>query len=225
MLRLIVVTICMLSPFTSYAENLPPKVINIATVQDLPSLDQFSELIHKTYTRMGYRVRFMHMPIARQTIETNKGSADAMVIKISSIEQSNPNLIRVPVLLAGGGLFLYCQIEIPCDRSVMDEPSNIIGAILGINFTSPYIENYAASFYKTTSVNQLVEMMSKKRLSYILTLEAEGSGDLVEIDKSKYNVVKLDDFEGYHYIHRRIETILPELTLTLKNLIEENNRQ
>jgi hypothetical protein len=164
------------------------------------------------------------MPIAREIIEIKKGTTDAMIIKLPVIEPSNPDLIRVPVTLATGGIFLYCQIDLLCNQSVMDEPSNLIGAITGHNVTTIYLAGRAASVYKTAQVNQLAKMLTTKRLNYILTLEIKGLGNISGLDKSKYNAVKLESTEAYHYIHRRIERILPELTLSLKNVIDQNNK-
>ena len=221
MLKLIVVTFFLFFNFISYAGNASLKQINISSIKYLQVTDQYKKFVLAAYTGLGYRVSFIEMPIARSIIEINKGTVDAMVIKLSAIEQKNPDLIRVPVVLATGALFLYCQIELPCNQSVMDKPSNMIGALIGHNLTTIYLAKYSASVYQTTTANQLAKMLSKKRLNYILTLEIDDHGNYVGLVKSKYNTVKLERLEAYHYIHRRIEGILPELTLSLKNVIDE----
>jgi len=224
MLKLIVVASLLFFYFTSDAGHSPLKQIKISNVENILGVDQYRKLVLKAYTDIGYNLEFVEMPIAREIVEIKKGRIDAMIIKLSAIEQSNPDLIRVPVILATGGLFLYCQIDLPCDQSVMDEPLNLIGAITGHNLTTIYLAGRAASVYKTAAGNQLAEMLSKKRLDYILTLEIKGIGNISGLDKLKYNAVKLESVEAYHYIHRRIERILPELTLSLKNVIDENNK-
>ena len=224
MLKLTVVTFFLFFHFISYAGNASLKQIKISSIKDLRVIDQYRKLVFKAYTDIGYEVEFKEMPAARAVFEINKGTVDALVIRFSVIEKSNPDLIRVPVVLATGELFLYCQIGLPCDQSVVDEPLNLIGAIIGHNFTTVYLEGHAASVYKTTTANQLAEMLSRNRLNYILASEVDGLGSLIELDKSKFNTFKLDRLEAYHYIHRRIENILPELTLSLKNIIDENSK-
>ncbi len=220
MLRLIFVTFFLSLQFTPYADNSPLKQINISSIKDLHIIDRYRELVLKAYTDLGYSVDFIEMPAARGFAEINKGTVDALVIRLSVIESNNPDLIRVPVILASGDILLYCQIELPCDHSVLDEPANLIGAVIGQNFTTAYLKGRAASVYKTTTVSQLAEMLSKKRLNYILMFEVDGLGTIVELDKSKYNIIKLDRLAAFHYIHKRIESILPELTLSLKNILE-----
>tara|TARA_R110001583_G_scaffold195215_2_gene370530 strand:+ start:3321 stop:3638 length:318 start_codon:yes stop_codon:yes gene_type:complete len=104
----------------------------------------------------------------------------------------------------------------------LNDSSNIIGAVIGSNFTAMYLKELSSSIYNITTTNQLAVMLSKKRLDYIFTLELDGSGNYIGIDKSKYNTFKISRVEAYHYIHRRIEGILPELTLSLKSVIDEN---
>jgi len=224
MFKLIVVVSLLFFYFTSDAGYAPLKQIKMSNVKNILGVDEYRKLVLKAYTDLGYTLEFIEMPIAREIREINRGTIDAMIIKLTAIEQSNPDLIRVPVILASGGLFLYCQIDLPCDQSVMDEPSNLVGAITGHNLTTIYLARRAASVYKTAAASQLSEMLSKKRLDYILTLEIKGIGNISGLDKSKYNTVKLESVEAYHYIHRRIERILPELTLSLKNVIDENNK-
>ncbi len=220
MSKLIVVTFILFCHFTSYATYYPHKKINISSIEGLRIKDEYRKLVLKAYTDLGYKVEFTEMPSAREVIEIDKGTVDALVIRFSVIEKSNPDLIRVPVALATGELFIYCQIELPCDQSVVDEPSHLIGALIGQNFSTAYLEGRKASVYKVTTTNQLAEMLSKKRLDYILAFEIDGFDTLIELDKSKYNVFKLDNLEAFHYIHRRIENILPELTLSLKNIVK-----
>lgn len=220
MLKFIVGAFLLFFYFTSYAGYSPLNKIKISSIKGLPVMEQYRELVLKAYAAIGYSVEFMEMPSAREIIEINKGTVDALVVRLSVIEKGNPDLIRVPVILATGELFLYCQIDVPCNHSVVDEPSNVIGAVFGQNYSSIYLEKSAASVYKTATANQLAEMLSKKRLNYILTFEVNGFGNVIGLDKSKYNVVKLDSFRAFHYIHRRIENILPELTLSLKNTVK-----
>ncbi|MFT6901797.1 MAG: hypothetical protein ACJAXS_001996 [Colwellia sp.] len=225
MLKLIVVVSLLFFCFISNAGDSPLKQIRVSNIEDILGVDHYRKLVLKAYTGIGYNVTFIAMPIAREIIEIKKGTIDAMIIKLSAIEPSDPDLIRVPVILATGEIFLYCQIGLLCNQSVMDEPSNLIGAITGHNFTTIYLDGRAASVYKTAQVNQLAKMLTTKRLNYILTLEVKGFGNISGLDKSKYNAVKLESIEAYHYIHRRIKRILPELTLSLQNVINENNKR
>jgi len=224
MLRLIVVMLLLFFHFTSYAEHSSSKQIKISSIKNSSFIDRYRKLVLKAYTDLGYSVKMTEISAGREIVEINKGTVDALVIRLSVIEKNNPDLIRVPVILAKGGLFLYCQKRLPCNHSVVDEPLNLIGAIFGQNVTSEYLKGHTASVYKTSTAEQLAEMLSKKRLNYILTVDINGFGNIVGLDESKYNTVKLDSLEAFHYIHKRIEETLPELTVSLKNIIDENSR-
>ncbi len=202
------------------ADYSPHKTISISSVEEFRKVDEYRKLVLKAYTGLGYKVEFTEMPSEREIIEVNKGTIDALVIRFSVIEKSNPDLIRVPVILATAGLFLYCDIELPCDQSVVDEPSHLIGALISQNFSTAYLEDSKASVYKVGTSHQLARMLSIKRLNYILAFEVDGLGTHFELDKSKYKVFKVDSLVAFHYIHRRIKNILPKLTPSLKNIVK-----
>ena len=93
MLKLIIVTFFLFFHFTSYAGYTPLKEIKISNREKLHLVGPYKEFVLKAYKGIGYRVKLIEMPIARQTFEINRGTVDAIVIRLSTIEQNNPDLI------------------------------------------------------------------------------------------------------------------------------------
>tara|TARA_R110001583_G_scaffold195215_2_gene370529 strand:+ start:2967 stop:3299 length:333 start_codon:yes stop_codon:yes gene_type:complete len=109
MIKLIVFTTFLFFHFASKAGNIALKKINISIINNLAIIEQYKEPVLKAYRDIGYQIRFIEMPLAREILEINKGTIDAIVLGLSILEQNNSNLIRVPIILASGDLLLYCQ--------------------------------------------------------------------------------------------------------------------
>lgn len=222
MLRVIALLCFCLCYIMVSAEAAPKKQVKISVIEDLAVIDKYRALILKAYTGIDYQVEFLAMPAAREILEINKGTVDAITIRLSVIEPAYPDFVRVPVLLATGDFFLYCQLDLPCDKTILASRDNLVGLVVGVNFASLYMNDYSASVYKSVNAKLLGELLIIKRLNYILTLEVDGYGNLTNLDSTKFNRVNLERVEAYHYIHRRIEHLLPELTQSLNNVLNSH---
>jgi hypothetical protein len=199
-------------------ESLKPK-IHIATVTNTEIIAPFQKLMLKAYSQNGYRVAFHPTPAGRSLTATNKGEFDAELIRISVIEEAAPNLIRVPVVLTKGELKLYCLISVRCDKSILDDSSQVIGVLRGFNLTSKYMEKRNASVYSLPSTDSLGKIIEKNRLEYILTVQNKKLGNAALLDEAKYQSITLSTFNAYHYLHKKHKDLIPKLTETLNKLL------
>jgi len=173
------------------------------------------------YNLLGYKVDFYPIVTGRSIKLTEIGELDAEAVRISIIETSVKNLLRVPTLLGRGTLELYCLPNIVCDTSVLEQKDNLIGVISGTNITSAYMKNKGASVYHIPSNLVLSQLLNLKRLNYILSLSVnnENRNNIVGIDKSKYQVIPLKQFEAFHYVHKKHKSLVPYLASSLEQAI------
>ncbi len=61
----------------------------------------------------------------------------------------------------------------------------------------------------------------KGRLNYILIVNEDQLGKIGDFDESHLQKVEIHRSEGYHYIHKKHEKLLPQLTKTLQLAIEK----
>jgi len=206
-------------PFYSFSENRSP--LKVEMIEDIPVLLWYKNYLLKAYSRLGYRLSFIEVQAGRGLIEAKKGNFDALTTRISIIEDQLPNFVRIPIILAQGNLTLYCQVEVPCERSVLDNMENIIGVPTGKNMATSYMKDKTASIYHVISGQKLVEMFDKKRLEYVLTIEAEEFGNYVQPPSITYRKIELQHFEAFHYLNKKHQALVKPLTDELAAAIEE----
>jgi len=202
-------------------DNTTRPSISIAIISDLNVAEDLQKHLIYAYKLLGYKVEFYPMFPGRALKLTNKGELDAEAIRIPIIERKAPNLIRIPVSLVKGHLELYCAYKVPCDESILNNENNIIGVVSGTNITTTYMKTKGASAYNIASNLVLAQLLERNRLDYILSLSTKGSKNIVDIDRSKYQVIQLYEFDSYHYIHKKHINIISNLTSALQKAQDE----
>lgn len=197
------------------------KSIVVSLVPDITILDWYKRYVALAYQKLGYKVIFKELPFGRAVNLGSKGQVGAMLIRISAIEEKMPEFIRVPVPLAHGKAILYCQKNLACDETQLDNSLNIIGVFSGINFTNNLMVGKQASTYEISTFEQAEKMFLKKRLPYLISLDKTDLGFYIEDHPENFNKVVLAKYQAFHYLHRSHSHLLPELTKALDAAIQE----
>ena len=198
------------------------KSIVVSLVPDTTVLDTYKRYIASAYQQIGYKVIFKELPFGRAINLGTKGQVDAMLIRISAIEDQMPEFIRVPVLLAKGKAVLYCHKNVVCHETELDNPNNIIGVFSGINFTNKVMAGKRASTYEISTFEQAEKMFLKQRLPYLISLDKTDLGFYMKENPENFNSVVLAHYQAYHYIHRSKADLMPELTQALEEVMQDN---
>ncbi|WP_448248169.1 hypothetical protein [Thalassotalea agariperforans] len=198
------------------------KPIVVSLVPDTTVLDTYKRYIGSAYQQIGYKVIFKELPFGRAINLGTKGQVDAMLIRISAIEEQMPEFIRVPVLLAKGKAVLYCHKNVVCHETELDNPNNIIGVFSGINFTNKVMAGKRASTYEISTFEQAEKMFLKQRLPYLISLDKTDLGSYMKENPENFNSIVLAHYQAFHYIHRSKADLLPELTQALEDVMQGN---
>jgi len=87
--------------------------------------------------------------------------------------------------------------------------------------SSNYMQQMQASIYSVKSSDNLGLMLIRGRLNYILVINEDQFGSVINFDDSQYQKVEILRSEGYHYIHKKHAHLLPKLTKALQLAIEQ----
>jgi len=182
---------------------------------------RFEKYILFAYNQIGYKVVFEKILTARAREMVNAGRLDALMVAEKEIDQIYTNLIRVPVMLARGSLVLYCNEEVICQESALHNENNIIGVVSGNSMSGNYMRQMRASTYAVKGQEHLGVMLTRGRLNYVLTVDEDRLGNLSDLDDSAYKKLEVYRSEGYHFINKKHQQLLPELTQALQLAIEK----
>ncbi|WP_448211544.1 hypothetical protein [Colwellia sp. MEBiC06753] len=194
--------------------------ITLDTLKEFPGIAQVESILVKSYARLGYRVYFSDLTPGRAAVQADKGELDGLIIRADQILSKTKNLIKIPIALLEGNLMLYCLPEIDCDLSVLENSENVIGAVSGLNISNEVLSDKRASSYQVKTHAALQDMLAKKRLKYILTIEVDGLG-LLHNFPDNFQKIFVKRLAGYHAVHKNLSDIVPALTSSIQLTINE----
>jgi len=182
---------------------------------------RFEKYLLSAYNQLGYKVVFEKILVVRARVMVDAGILDGMMLAEKEIEQTYSNILRVPVMLARGSLVLYCNKQVDCQVSALSDANIVVGVISGHSMSAQYMRNMRASTYAVKSSEKLGLMLTKGRLDYVLNVNEEQFGNMGVFDENMYQKIEVVRTEGYHYIHKKHEHLLPELTQALQLAVEK----
>lgn len=200
--------------------------INMKTLHiTVPLSDKLSNRLEKylayAYEQIGYKVVFDKILPARARKMVDAGQLDGMMVAEKEIEQAFNHLVRVPVMLAKGSLMLYCNKDVDCQLSALDNPNHTVGVISGNSISSHFMQKKQAVTHGLKSDQLLGTMLTKGRLNYVLIVNEAHLGSLGNFDERLFKKVELYRTEGYHYLYMKHKLLLPNLTKALKLAIKK----
>lgn len=175
------------------------------------------------YKRAGLTADFKPLPHNRSVFSANEGIVDGDVGRVPSIEENNPNLLRVNVKLMdlnGAAYTLHAEIG-NYDESLLRKYR--VGYVLGVKWPQAVLDgreaitapNYAALF----------EMLLDGRIDLALATEASADSVFNELQSRAKNIRRLlpSVFSApiYHYVHKKNAEIVPRLEQAIKEINEE----
>lgn len=181
------------------------------------------------YKELNYNIEFPIYPSKRALIQTNNGDIDGISARIEGIEKSYKNLIRIPIAICRMIITLYSTQDIKL-TSLNDLAKYKVSFQKGNIAIAKLLKNVKTT--KVTSNLQLFKMLSSKRVDIIVTGESTAQN---YINKNNINLIQrlsysLPEIPLYHYLHKKHQTLIPNITdklieLEKKGIVEKIIRQ
>lgn len=204
------------------AAPLPPeRVIRLAMMENIPKLtDQPQATLTQVYARLGYRLEVTPLPFARSLLAANYGDYDGELARLAQIEESAPQLKRVPVAV---GYVHYVPYVMDTQKARLESWEAIrksglrIGARRGARLTESHVAPQLLT--QVNSYDSLLAMLIMGRIDVVIAPEGqleENFKDVSERLKPELGHIKsLPRFASvplYHYVHERNAALIPALT-------------
>jgi len=180
------------------------------------------ELLSETYKQLGISFKLIQMNQNDVLAAANEGIIDGQLGKISGLDLQYPNLIKidVPLLTFNLELISYCQ---SCSLNQIQS--------LAIHTDYPVAEKYLAShpydgqLYKVRSLQTVLNLLIQKQVPAAMVIDF-----YIEPYEQKLGAVgiqskTLQEYQIFHYIHRKNEKLVAPLTKILTELKKSGTMQ
>lgn len=202
-------------PLQALAEELVFSVID-----DVPSTRLAKQILSRAYTDQSISIRPLVVPSRRALLIANQGSVDGDLFRIAGIEQSHPNLIRVPYPLLEGHLHLATA-----DPTITDwTPETLQTWTIAIRRGVIIAERATAGMNTLVadSYDQMAELMKHGRVDVALVSDIEGRSPMTSKTWVQIKILHrpVVHFRLYHYLHKKHAARVQPLAESLRRMTD-----
>lgn len=183
---------------------------------------QSSLLLEQAYEKLGIALDFQEATARRALLESENGNWDGEVLRIGSITEQAPNLRRVPVVLATLQIALFQRDDL---AEIL--PTQLQGKRLavpaGYRIAEQLSKQYGFELMETSDLAAALKMVELGRAD--CTLHS------LQIGQQRIEMLKLQHVISYghilaqiplyHFLHRKHEDLIPQITPILEALIKQ----
>ncbi|WP_297834875.1 transporter substrate-binding domain-containing protein [uncultured Roseibium sp.] len=181
--------------------------------------------LQKAYSSLGIELEIVENTPSRALVESTSGKTDGEVIRIGSVGDRYPTLVRVDVPLLSVVAYGYTNRADLKDKSLEDLKSlragHVRGAVFGEMAASGFAEVWSAE-----EPEQLFLMLKQKRLDLVFVrelrakemIERFGLEDAFSLPSSR------KEYAFYHYLHERHRDLAPQVEEALRAVLSGEDK-
>lgn len=185
---------------------------------------QFETLIIQAYQELNIQVEIIRMPAKRALAESSKNTwVDAELARVAEAEVYLPNFIRIATPLMTAGVNSYSlknDIDISDWQSLKNYHVVTLRGLIGI---TSKLKQTNIVFHETSTVEQAIKMLKMDRMDILvlpeLLLNEDNLAHLASAGPLQKKTIA--QFEVFHFIHKRHENLVPQLTLNLQKQLKK----
>lgn len=179
---------------------------------DSPDHRLIMRVVGEAYEHLQIPVEFVEFPGKRSLYEANAGTVDADLSRIKEVEQEFTSLRRVPTPVFWFEATVFSKRK---DLKINGWDS-LRGLRIGIMRGMIYAERGVKDFPRLTVVDRpihLFKMLDSDRIDIAIFSDLNGLHIIKELKLTSIHALKppLERINGYHYIHKKHEHLLPKL--------------
>jgi len=194
--------------------------VNFFAKQNKHHDDSYKFFIRQIYKTIGIDTHFLHYPAERSLILSNSGRLDGEVVRAEGLERKYPNLKMIPTPiheLEVLALSIDLDVEI---KDWQDLSPYKTGIVTGIKYSER--KTKSMNIHRVTYLEQLLQMLVKKRLDIVLCTRISCLKALTELKLNNIKVIgSFDSVPLFHYLHRKHEALIP---LVNAEIIKHKNK-
>lgn len=182
----------------------------------------FRQILVEAYGRIGYDVEVRKAPAERGLVLANQGHCDGMDARAPVVEESCPNLVRVPTALYVNTVVAYSKkTDIDPARGWDVLAPYRVGSLLGYKFVEKKTSAYDRVL--VSCYGQLFAMLENDRLDVAVVAYLDALPSLRDVNLGGIRMLSppLASTPMYHYLHKKHADLVPAIDSVLRRMRDE----
>ena len=196
--------------------------LTISILEKSPSSQVYSKILEEVYKRAEIPLEFVVMPTQRSLVQSSNGFIDGELVRIYSVGDLYPTLIRVPTPFTFFESTAFSVIpDVPQDKGWDALTDYRVGMVRGMKHAEIGLR-HIERVEEVNITQQLFDMLKFGRFDVVVTSKVSGLYFIKNSDlQSLYTLEPaLQKHELYHYLHEKNKQYIPILDETIRTMQE-----
>ena len=195
--------------------------LTISKMENTPSAIVWANVLNEVYKRAGIPVEFVDMPTERSLFQSSQGLIDGELVRIYTVGEKYPTLIRVPTPFTYFESRAYARspdTQKGIDRYGWSALKNLrVGVVRGLKYAEIDLDGIN-DVVRIDRTEQLYRMLERGRIDVALSTDVSGFFLIRKLKlKSVYLLEpSLRRHDLYHYLHEKHKQYVPLLDRTIR---------
>lgn len=216
----------LLLPLVLFALIPPPSLyagetLVLSTFEPSPFVISAARIVQEAYGRIHIKVEIVHLPGKRAVSMANKGQVDGEVFRIEGIDKEYTNLLMVPVHVTRTETMVFTKnVTFPVKGWESLRPYRI-AFLLGFLMAEKNTEGM--DVFRSSTQAHPFKMLNYGRVQVVIDSRIGGMALIKRAGLTGIRPLEppLNTIKVYHYLHKKHEKLLPEITKSLKEMHEQ----
>ena len=199
--------------------------ISAELVKNNKKSEYLHDILKEALKRTGYDLKVVLLPYDRSLKMVKKGLVDGELVRTSNIEPYYPELIRVPESILEIDIVIISHSPIDLSTGWDALSGQSVGWLLGMKVIEENIPK-TAKLSGAKSIKQLLNMLIKNRVDYVVFMRAFG---LDYLGDNKHGLIvseqALSSVPNYTYLNKKHKQLVPKLADALRQMKQDGTFQ
>lgn len=180
-------------------------------------------ILREAYKRIGFEIKIQQYPAERALRMANDGKTDGEVARLALIREKYQNLMMIPVPLHQIKSVVFtndANFSVQGYESL--KPYSAV-TLIGYKNYERKLKKYGIRHHLVPGYDQVFRIIDAGRYDLALVTMFDGLKTLKDLQLKGIRLLEppLETTPTYHFVHKKHERLVPELTATLQKLKEE----
>ena len=195
------------------------KQFTFVTVENVDKTQELYDKVAQAYGSLNYRIELIAMPSKRALVEAMKNRfIDGDLVRASVAQETLTDYIKIPVPIYAANIKAYVLSDDIFIKVWEDLYKYEIVAVRGILATNQKLTSMGINFKLVSQPQQALEMVRLGRadVAIIIAESIENDTNLPQLSEQFPYSIVIEEKLFYHFIHKKHEMLVPELTEAFK---------
>ncbi|WP_127716987.1 ABC transporter substrate-binding protein [Halobacteriovorax sp. HLS] len=191
------------------------KVVTVSGIQGSLNSEISYAVLSEAYSQIGYTLKWKPLPAERSLRTSNSGEVDGELFRIGGIQRKYTNLLIVPVVINKLQGVVYAKNKDFKVNGWSSLKGSKIGIQRGVKFSENGTKGMLVEIFN--SVDELLKSLGSRRIDVAIVSRVNGLKYKDSAKESKAIALRpfIEEFELFHYIHKKNEYLVEKLVTVL----------